>query len=96
MRAYVIVQVEVHDQRPYDAYRKDVLPTIEAYGGRFLVRGGTMTKMEGAWPYARTVVIEFPSRADAEGWYRSPEYQKILPLRLKASKANLIIVDGAV
>jgi uncharacterized protein (DUF1330 family) len=96
MRAYVIVQVEVHDQRPYDAYRKEVMPTIEAYGGRFLVRGGSITKMEGDWPYARTVVIEFPSRADAEGWYRSPAYQKILPLRHKASKANLIIVDGAV
>ncbi len=41
-------------------------------------------------------MIEFPSRADAEGWYRSPAYQKILPLRHKASKANLIIVDGAV
>ncbi len=50
MRAYVIVQVEVHDQRPYDAYRKEVMPTVEACGGRFLVRGGSMTKMEGAGP----------------------------------------------
>ena len=95
MRAYVIVQVEVLDQRTYDTYRKDVLPTIEAFGGRFLVRGGTMTKLEGEWPYSRTVVIEFPSRADAEGWYRSPAYTKLLPLRLKASRGNLIIVDGA-
>jgi uncharacterized protein (DUF1330 family) len=95
MRAYVIVQVEVLDQRSYDAYRKDVLPTIEAFGGRFLVRGGNFTKMEGEWPYSRTVVIEFPSRADAEGWYRSPAYTKLLPLRLKASRGNLIIVDGA-
>ena len=95
MRAYVIVQVEVLDQRNYDAYRKDVLPTIEAFGGRFLVRGGAMTKLEGDWPYSRTVVIEFPSRADAEGWYRSPAYAKLLPLRLKASRGNLIIVDGA-
>jgi uncharacterized protein (DUF1330 family) len=95
MRAYVIVQVEVLDQRIYDAYRKDVLPTIEAHGGRFLVRGGTFTKLEGEWPYSRTVVIEFPSRAEAEAWYRSPDYTKLLPLRLKASRGNLIIVDGA-
>ena len=54
-----------------------------------------MTKLEGDWPYSRAVVIEFPSRADAEGWYRSPAYQKLLPLRLKASRGNLIIVDGA-
>jgi uncharacterized protein (DUF1330 family) len=95
MRAYTIVQVDVHDQKPYDLYRKDVLETIEAYGGRFLVRGGTMTVLEGSWPHQRTVVIEFPSRKDAEAWYRSPAYQKILPLRLKAAKANFIIIDGA-
>ena len=95
MRAYTIVQVDVHDQKPYDLYRKDVLETIEAYGGRFLVRGGTTTVMEGSWPHQRTVVIEFPSRKDAEDWYRSPAYQKILPLRLKAAKANFIIIDGA-
>lgn len=95
MRAYVVVQVEVLDQRVYDAYRKEVLPTIEAYGGRFLVRGGTMTKLEGEWAYSRTVIIEFPSRADAEGWYRSPAYSKLRDMRLKASRGNLIIVDGA-
>ena len=94
MRAYVIVQVEVLDQRSYDAYRKDVLPTIEAFGGRFLVRGGNFTKMEGEWPYSRTVVIEFPSRADAEGWYRSPAYQKILPLRTQAGRCQFIAADG--
>ena len=95
MRAYVIVQVEFLDQRTYDAYRKDVLPTIEAFGGRFLVRGGAMTKLEGEWPYSRTVVIEFPSRGEAEAWYRSPAYGKLLPLRLKSSRGNLVIVDGA-
>jgi uncharacterized protein (DUF1330 family) len=42
----------------------------------------------------RFVIIEFHSRQAAEGWYRSPEYQKILPLRLKSGTGNLIIVDG--
>ena len=95
MKAYSIVQLEVTDPVPYEAYRKDVLPTITAFGGRFLVRGGKVTTLEGDWPFPRTVVIEFPSREAAEGWYHSPAYQKILPLRLKASRGNFIIVDGA-
>ena len=95
MRAYVIVQEEIHDQRMFELYRKDVIPTIEAFGGRFIVRGGKLTTLEGQWAYDRTVIIEFPSRADAEGWYRSPAYQKIMPLRLKSSKGNFVIVDGA-
>jgi uncharacterized protein (DUF1330 family) len=95
MKAYMIGQIEVEDPAGYEAYRKDVLPTITAFGGRFLVRGGKMTKIEGEWPFSRAVVIEFASREAAEGWYRSPAYQKLLPLRLKASRGNFIIVDGA-
>jgi uncharacterized protein (DUF1330 family) len=95
MKAYSIVQLEVTNPVAYEAYRKDVMPTIAAFGGRFLVRGGKVTKLEGDWPFPRTVVIEFPSREAAEGWYHSPAYQKILPLRLKASRGNFIIVDGA-
>jgi uncharacterized protein (DUF1330 family) len=94
MKAYMVGQIEVEDPEGYEAYSKDVLPTITAFGGRFLVRGGKMTKIEGEWPFSRAVVIEFPSREAAEGWYRSPAYQKLLPLRLKASRGNFIIVDG--
>ena len=94
MSAYVVVQETVHDQTTFDAYRKDVLPTITAHGGRFIVRGGNMTVVEGEWPNPRLVILEFPSRAAAEGWYRSPEYQKILPLRLKSTRSNLVVIDG--
>jgi uncharacterized protein (DUF1330 family) len=94
MSAYVVVQVNVHDQTMFDAYRKDVLATVTAHGGRFIVRGGAFTVVEGEWPNPRLVMIEFPTRTAAEGWYHSPEYQKILPLRLNSSRANLVIVDG--
>jgi uncharacterized protein (DUF1330 family) len=95
MSAYVVVQESVTDQATFDAYRKDVLPTIAAHGGRFIARGGALTVLEGEWPLPRLVIIEFPSREAAEGWYRSPAYQKILPLRLKSCTGNLVIVDGA-
>ena len=32
------------------------------------------------------LIIEFASMDAARGWYESPEYQAILPIRLKASK----------
>jgi uncharacterized protein (DUF1330 family) len=95
MSAYVVVQESVTDQAMFDAYRKDVMPTIAAHGGRFIVRGGAMTVLEGEWPLPRLVILEFPSRQAAEAWYRSPAYQKILPLRLKSCTGNLVIVDGA-
>jgi uncharacterized protein (DUF1330 family) len=94
MAAYVIVQETIKDPAAFDAYRKDVPATIEAFGGKFLSRGGTLTVHEGEWPWQRTVLLEFASRKDAEGWYNSPAYRRILPLRLKSSAGNFVILDG--
>lgn len=94
MKAYVIVQENIHDQEMFTAYRAQVLPTVQQFGGSFIVRGGDFKVVEGEGTFQRLVVIEFPSRADAEGWYHSPAYQKLVPLRLKASTGTLIIVDG--
>jgi uncharacterized protein (DUF1330 family) len=95
MKAYVIVQETIKDQTMFDAYRKDVLATVTEFGGQFIVRGGNLTVVEGEWPHQRTVIIEFPSRVAAEGWYNSPAYQKLLPLRLTSSTGNFVIVDGS-
>jgi uncharacterized protein (DUF1330 family) len=94
MKAYVIVQETVKDEEMFAAYRNGVVATLEEFGGRFVVRGGQLTVVEGEWPHPRLVVIEFPSREAAEGWYRSPAYQELLPLRLGSSVGNLVIVDG--
>ena len=53
----------------FDDYRKAVPETVAPFGGRFVARGGNLSVLEGEWPHSRLVIIEFPSRADAEGWY---------------------------
>ena len=64
------------------------MPTLAPFSGKFLVRGGQSTVIEGEWPFERTVILEFPSRADAEGWYSSPAHQEILLLRLGSMICN--------
>ncbi|HTY76775.1 MAG TPA: DUF1330 domain-containing protein [Candidatus Bathyarchaeia archaeon] len=95
MAAYVIVDIEIHDAAQYDEYRKQVPATIAKYGGKFLVRGGPFEQLEGSWKPTRLVVLEFPSMAQAKRWYDSEEYRGPKALRLKASKASLVIVEGA-
>ena len=68
----MIANSEVFDQEQYDIYRAQVLPTVEAHGGRFLVRGGPFEVLEGDWQPQRVVTIEFPSVEAARGWYFSP------------------------
>ncbi len=95
MSAFVVVTERVIDEKGFDEYRGAVLDTLKPFDGRFAIRGGKLSVMEGEWPLPRLVVIEFPNREAAEGWYLSPAYQKIIPLRLKSSVGNLVIVDGA-
>jgi uncharacterized protein (DUF1330 family) len=95
MKAYCIVyERRIHDPQKFDEYRKQVMSTLEAYGAKFLVRGGKFTALEGEMPFERIAMLEFPSRKAAEDWYNSPAYQKILPLRLNAMEAQFIVVDG--
>jgi uncharacterized protein (DUF1330 family) len=96
MKAFVVAAETPKDESTFSEYRKAVSATLEAFGGKFIVRGGNLKLLEGEWPHPRLVIIEFPSREAAEGWYRSPEYQKIIGLRLSSSVGNLIIVEGQV
>jgi uncharacterized protein (DUF1330 family) len=94
MTAYCIVYEIVDDPEMFEKYRGQVMPTIEAYQGRFVVRGGAFTVLEGEMPYKRIAVLEFPTREKAEAWYHSPEYQRILPFRTAAARCQFILVDG--
>jgi uncharacterized protein (DUF1330 family) len=96
MKAFVIAAESLTDEAKFSEYRRAVPATLEAFGGKFVVRGGNLKLLEGEWPHSRLVIIEFPSREAAEGWYRSPEYQKIIGLRHSSSVGNLVIVEGQV
>ena len=94
MPAYVIAEVDVTDPVAYQKYTARTPDAIAAFGGRFLVRGGTVDSREGPPPAGRVVLIEFPDLATARRFYDSPEYQTILPLRLAASKGRFFMVEG--
>jgi uncharacterized protein (DUF1330 family) len=95
MPAYVIASIEVIDPVLYEDYRRQVAATIEAHGGRFLVRGGASQLLEGGPLPPRSVVLEFPSMAQLQAWYHSPAYQPLIALRQRASRGTLIAVEGA-
>jgi uncharacterized protein (DUF1330 family) len=94
MAAYVIADVEVINPEAYEEYRLQVPATIEKYGGKYVVRGGTVETVEGIWSPQRLVVLEFPSMELARKWYDSPEYTEIRGIRFRNAKSNVIFVDG--
>lgn len=94
MAAYFIVEVTINDPPVYEEYRKLVGPTLEKYGGRFIVRGGSVETIEGNWKPQRLVILEFEDTAQFEHWYYSPEYSEIRNIRFKASTSKAILVQG--
>ena len=40
MAVYVILDIVVHNPEAYEEYKTKVVPIIQKYGGRYLVRGG--------------------------------------------------------
>ncbi len=94
MPAFFIAEVEVTDPTLFEQYRQGVPATVAAFGGRYVVRGGALTSMEGGWEPKRLVVLEFPSVERAKAWHASPAYAPLKALRERAAKTRAILVDG--
>jgi uncharacterized protein (DUF1330 family) len=94
MAAYIIVQIDVTNSKAFEVYRAQVPPTLELFGGEYIVRGGEQEILEGDWAFPRCVVLKFPSVEQAKAWHASPEYEEPKALRLSAARGNMIVVEG--
>jgi uncharacterized protein (DUF1330 family) len=92
-KGYWIAHVDVHNDEAYKPYMVANPAIFSKFGGRFVVRGGRFTAVEGQ-SRSRNVVIEFPDYETALACYRSPEYQANIKVRQPHSIADLIIIEG--
>ncbi|HYL24618.1 MAG TPA: DUF1330 domain-containing protein [Burkholderiales bacterium] len=95
MSAYLINHLRIPGGVPNEdglSYLEQVESTVKRYGGRWLAQGAVHV-VEGAWP-GSVALLEFSSMDEARRWYDSPEYQRILPLRVDSAVSDLILVDG--
>ena len=94
MPAYVLIDAHVTDPVRYQEYLKRGTAAMAKAGGRFLARGGGITRLEGEWDPGRVVVVEFRDAAAAKAWYDSPDYQAARKVRQGAARFSAVIVDG--
>jgi uncharacterized protein (DUF1330 family) len=94
MAAYLIADLEVTDPDVYEDYRSRVPAIIATYGGRYLVRGGRVERLEGDANPQRVVVLEFPSMARLRAFYDSPQYRELIAIRQRSARSNLFAVEG--
>lgn len=94
MSAFLIARVNVHDSDAYRAYTDRSPAIVHSFGGQFIVRGNPPETVEGTEFCGRLVIVQFPNRAAAHAFYKSPAYQELIKLRAGAASAEMIIVEG--
>jgi uncharacterized protein (DUF1330 family) len=91
--AYVVAEVHVTDPAGFMEYVRQVPATLAAYHGKTIARALPDVR-EGAPPDGDIVLLAFDSLQDANRWYQSPEYSKLIPIRQKSATTRLMLVDG--
>jgi len=94
MAAYVIVEIRVTDPAVFEEYKKVVPPTIAAYGGKYLARGGRTEMLEGGWDQVRIVILEFPTLDRAKEWWASEAYREPKAMRQRCATTRMIVVES--
>lgn len=94
MPAYIIVDVTVLNKDEYEGYKKLTPVSIAAYGGKFIVRGGSTECLEGDWHPERVVVLQFEDTQRAKDWWSSIEYAAAKEIRQRNATTNMILLEG--
>lgn len=94
MKAYLVLDFSVQDLPGFLPYVEAIPAFIERYGGRYLIRGAEPTVMEGDWAPERLVVLEFPSRKNAQAFLPDPQAQALFDVRHRTTISKLVLVDG--
>ncbi|MBK1660655.1 DUF1330 domain-containing protein [Paracraurococcus ruber] len=94
MPAYLIANIRVKDPAKFAEYRDKVAPMIARHGGRYLVRGGAVTPVEGTPGLERVVILEYPDMATLKAFYHSAEYAPLIALRQAASDGDVALIEG--
>jgi len=93
---YVVVTIKrVLDLEAFRDYAARVAPIIESYGGKYVAVDKKPDVRSGEWPFIRTVIVAYPNYEAAQKWYDSAEYQRIIPIRMRAIDANIAMVRDA-
>ncbi len=88
MAAYFLANIKVTNVEGFTKYRELVTKTIRDHGGEYVLVDMNSVAVEGDTEHL-SVVLKFADMETLQGWYDSPEYQEIHPLRIDNSEGNI-------
>lgn len=94
MKAYLVLDLTIRDYPRFRRYIVAIPALIARHGGRYIVQGAEPTAIEGDWTPQRLVILEFPSRQNAEAFLGDPQSKRLFAIRHSTTESKLILVDG--
>jgi uncharacterized protein (DUF1330 family) len=92
---YMIANYTIKDQATFQKYMEAAGPLAPKFGGKVTVFNLKATAVEGE-PKSVMAIAEFPSLADAQRFYNSPEYTAARKFRTASTEGSVIITEGFV
>lgn len=93
--AYFVANIEqVTDEQTMDRYRTAADKTEAPFGGKFLARGMPQAMDSSALPKGQILILQFPSMRALRGWWNSPAYSALRPLRERSSVGRFYAIEG--
>lgn len=94
MKAYLVLDLSINDFAGFRRYIAEIPAHISRHAGQYIVQGAVPTPVEGDWTPERMVIIEFPSRDNAEAFLSDPDIQDLFKVRHATTTSRLVLVDG--
>lgn len=93
MAGYFVANYTITNQAGYQEYLAAVGPSLQAHGAEAIVADRDSEVLEGSAGQV-TIVLRFATKAAADAWYQSPEYEAIKHLRTDNSQGVATITEG--
>jgi uncharacterized protein (DUF1330 family) len=91
---YVVIAIQkITHAEAYKPLPEKGRAAAEAAGGRYLIRTGNITRLDGRTP-ERLAVIEFENVAKAQAWYNSAAQKEADAIRARSTDSSAFIVEG--
>ena len=94
-QTFVIAETHVTNPLGFTDYMRHEPATLAAFHGRVVARA-LPDMREGAPTDGTVTIYQFDSAQDANRWYNSPEYAKLLTLRQQSAESRVYFLTGIV
>ena len=94
MSVYVVAHLDIRDREEYRKYEAGFMEIFQKYEGELLAVDEAPERIEGTWPWTRTVILRFPSAEAVHAWYDSEAYQALVQHRFHSSTGQIAILHG--